>query len=347
MDRRVLIMLAQGSAAILALVLAGLTATNQIQVWHIYAVTLIGSSLTSLSAPARGALIPSLVPRDQLMAAFALNSSTWQIANIIGPSTAGLLVQGSGFAAAYVGNGVAHVVTFVCLAAMRFRAVTVTHRESPAKAIAEGFDFVGRRPIILGLLAMDAAAMLFGTFQVVFPVIGEQLGLEAAGIGLLFAAPGVGSLIGAALVMSLGDIRYKGLFVAGSILAYCVSLALLAVSPVFILALLAAGGLGLFDSLQATPRNALIQMMTPDRIRGRVESFRHIVTGGMPAVGQLYMGGTASLLGTPLALIVGAVACGAVVIGITAARPDLRAREIEGPTEPERAPEPVSATAAR
>jgi MFS family permease len=136
------------------------------------------------------------------------------------------------------------------------------------------------------------------------------------------------------------------LFVAGSILAYCGALVLLAISPVFVLALLAAGGLGLFDSLQATPRNALIQMMTPNRIRGRVESFRHIVTGGMPAMGQLYMGGTASLLGTPLALIVGAVACGAVVVGITAARPDLRSREIEGPPEPEPVLEPVSARSA-
>src|SRR5687767_6154309 len=96
LDRRILIMVAQCTAGALPLVLALLTATERIEVWHIYAVTLIGSCLMALSAPARGALIPNLVPRDQLMAAFALNSSTWQIANIIGPSTAGLLVAGWG-----------------------------------------------------------------------------------------------------------------------------------------------------------------------------------------------------------------------------------------------------------
>ena len=133
--------------------------------------------------------------------------------------------------------------------------------------------------------------------------------------------------------MSLGDIRYKGLFIVGAILAYCGALALLAVSPWFLLSLLAAGGLGLFDSLQATPRNALILSITPNEIRGRVEAFRHIVTGGMPAMGQLYMGGTASLLGAPLALAVGAIACASVVLGISAARKEVRARELEPAAE--------------
>jgi hypothetical protein len=134
--------------------------------------------------------------------------------------------------------------------------------------------------------------------------------------------------------MSLGDIRYKGLFVAGAILGYCAALGFVAISPIFFLSLLAAGALGLFDSLQATPRNALIQLITPDDIRGRVEAFRHIITGGMPALGQVYMGATASLLGAPLALIVGALACASVVVGVTAARPDLRARDIGGEPEP-------------
>jgi MFS family permease len=338
-DRRVLIIFAQGTAAVLALVLAVLTVTGAIQVWHIYAVTLTGSCLMALSAPARGALIPNLVPRDQLMAAFALNSSTWQIANIVGPSLAGLLVAATGgFAAAYAANSGAHVVTLFCLAIMHYRPVVIQRRLSALKSVVEGLVFVRQRPIILGLLAMDAAAMLFGTYTVVFPVIGDGLGLNPAQLGLLFAAPGVGSLAGAAVVMSLGDIRYKGLFVAGAILAYCAALVVVAVAPIFALALLAAGALGLFDALQATPRNALIQLITPDEIRGRVEAFRHIITGGMPAMGQVYMGGMASLLGAPLALITGALACASVVLGVTATRPDLRARDIGGESEatPER-----------
>ena len=98
------------------------------------------------------------------------------------------------------------------------------------------------------------------------------------------------------------------------------------------------GALGAFDSLQATPRNALIQVITPDAIRGRVEAFRHMLTGGMPALGQVYMGGTASLLGTPLALVVGAVACAVILVGITVGRADVRARELDEERETEAAP---------
>lgn len=83
----------------------------------------------------------------------------------------------------------------------------------------------------------------------------------------------------------------------GASLAYCAALAALALSPWFWLALLAAAGTGLFDTLQATPRNALIQAITLDEIRGRVESFRQMLTGGVPALGQVYMGGAASLVG--------------------------------------------------
>lgn len=331
MDRRVLIMVAQATAGALALALAGLSATGSMQVWHIYGVTLVGSVLMALSAPARGALIPSLVPREHLMNAFALNSTTWQIANIVGPALAGLAVAASGFAFTYVANSAAHLVTLGCLALMHTRLIRVRPRQSALSSIMEGLAFVRHRSVILALLGLDAAAMLFGTYRVLFPAIGEQLGLDAAGVGLLFAAPGIGSLVGAVAVMSLGDIRYKGMLVLGAILAYGGGLALLAVSPWFLLSLLTAASLGLFDSLQTTPRNAVIQSITPDELRGRVESFRHMLTGGMPALGQVYMGGTASLLGTPLALVVGSLACVSVVAGVAAARRDLRAPELGTP----------------
>jgi MFS family permease len=295
----------------------------------------------AVSAPARGAMIPNLVPREHLMSAMALNSSTWQIANIIGPSVAGVAVAISGFGAAYLANAGAHLVTLVALTAVRVRPVERRRRQSTLSAVLEGLAFVRGRSIILALLAMDAAAMLFGTYQVVFPVIGDRLEVGVAGVGLLFAAPGAGSLVGAALVIGVGDVRYKGLFIVGAIVAYCVALAVLAVSPWFMLSLLAGGALGFFDSLQATPRNALIQAITPDEIRGRVESFRHIITGGMPAMGQLYMGGTASLWGAPMALAIGAAACTCAVLGIAAARRDVRARDIDSAPATAFRPRPV------
>jgi MFS family permease len=135
--------------------------------------------------------------------------------------------------------------------------------------------------------------------------------------------------------MYLGDFPYKGRFIVGSILAYCCCLVALAVTPWFALALLVAVGLGLTDSMQAAPRNAIIQLMTPDELRGRVSSFQHMLVTGMPALGQGLMGGAAGAVGGPVALIVGAILCACINIGILARRADLRARDLGAPAEHE------------
>jgi MFS family permease len=139
----------------------------------------------------------------------------------------------------------------------------------------------------------------------------------------------VGSLAGAAIIMVLGDVRYKGVVVAAGILAYCAALVGLALSPWFALSLAMVFLLGVFDSLQATPRNGLIQLITPDQLRGRVSAFQHMMTTGMPAVGQFQSGAIAALLGAPLALITGAGVCITIILGFLFARPELRAAEIE------------------
>jgi hypothetical protein len=126
----------------------------------------------------------------------------------------------------------------------------------------------------------------------------------------------------------LGDIRYKGFLIVGSILAYCACLVGLALSPWFVLTLLIAGGIGLTDSMQATPRNAVIQLITPDALRGRVSAFQHMLTVGMPHLGQGLLGGVASLLTVPVTLILGAGICALVNVGILAGRSDLRARDL-------------------
>src|SRR5439155_24301806 len=174
----------------------------------------------------------------------------------------------------------------------------------------------------------DSAAMLFGTFRALMPVFAERLGVGTEGLGLLLAAPGVGSLTGAAFVMSVGDFRYKGLVIGASILAYAGAVAAVALSPWFLVTLLAAGATGFFDSWQATPRNGVIQLITPDALRGRVSAFQQMLSGGMPALGQALMGASAAALGAPFAMVAGAIACAIVVCGIFAARPDLRVENL-------------------
>ncbi len=332
-DRRKFIMVTQGLSGCFSLVLAWLTFTGDIQVWHIYAVTFLNSSLMALNAPARSAIIPNVVPKENLLNAFALNSTVWQISNILGPAIGGVCIGLFGLSVTYLVNGMAHLVTLAALMAMRLSRVTAPSRKSTLKALAEGMTFLRKQSIIPILLSMDSAAMFFGAYRVLMPIFAVQLGAGAEGLGLLLSISGVGAILGAGMIMSLGDVRYKGRFVLIGILAYCVGLVGLAVTPWFALALVMSAALGFADSVQAIPRNTVIQAITPDEIRGRVSSFQSMLTNGVPSLGQMQVGTVASLIGAPLTLIVGAVLCAATVISVVFARSDVMSRDLGDTTE--------------
>src|SRR5207247_4841836 len=124
------------------------------------------------------------------------------------------------------------------------------------------------------------------------------------------------------------DVRYKGYWIVGAILLYCVFLIALAVSPWFVLTWVCAAGLGFTNTMQATPRNAVILLCTPDPLRGRVSSFRGMLSQTGPNAGQAAMGAAASVIGAPLALVLGALACIALNLGIVARDPELRSEHL-------------------
>ncbi len=327
-DRRRVIMLGQTVSSLLALALAVLTVTGLIQVWHIYATTLLSGLVMALATPARTAVIPNLVPRHHLLNAVALNSTVYQISNILGPAIGGLIIAVVGLGATYFVNGGAYLASLAALALMVIGPVAGAPRESAWRSLVAGLAFVRRTSVIPALLGTDAAATFFGHYRVLLPFIAASLGMGPEGFGLLLAAPGVGALVGAAGVMSLGDLRHKGLVAVTAILGYCGALVLLALSPWFPLSLLVAGGLGLFDSIQATSRNTVIQAITPDEMRGRVSAFQQTLTNGMPSLGQTYAGAVASIFGPAAALISGATACATIVFGIAASRGEIRKRDL-------------------
>jgi MFS family permease len=327
-DRRRFIMLTQSLTGLLGLILAGLTAAALIRVWHIYVVTILVSVLTAVNTPARSALIPNLVPARHLLNALALNSTIWQVSNLIGPALAGAGIGVFGLPFTYALNGSLHLITVGALGLMNLGPVPARPRQSPLKSLVEGLSFVRYRSIILVLLGMDVAARFFGSYHALLPVFAREFGFGAQGLGLLMSAPAAGALVGSLAIMSLGDVRYKGLVVCAGILAYCLSLVLLAVSPWFTLSVVATVGLGLFDSFNATPRNGIIQLVTPDELRGRVSSFQSMLTTGPPALGYALSGTLAAIVGTRSALLVGAFTCVVLIVGLVAGRRDLRDRDL-------------------
>ncbi len=216
--------------------------------------------------------------------------------------------------------------------AMHLSRILAPSRKSTLKALAEAMSFLRRQSIIPILLGMDASAMLFGAYRILMPIFADRLGVGPEGLGLLLSVSGIGAITGAGVIMSLGNVRYKGRYVLAGILVYCCCLVGLAISPWFVLVLLMNASLGFFDSVQAIPRNTVIQSLIPNEIRGRISSFQHMLTNGVPALGQAQAGAVAALIGAPLTLIVGAVLCASTVVSIVFTRSDVLSRDL-GDTE--------------
>jgi MFS family permease len=328
LDRRKLIMVTQACNGLLGLLLAALTFYDLVEVGHIYAIVFVTQALSALSRPARQAVIPGLVPREHLLNGLALSTSANRLSRLVGPALGGVCTAWVGLAATYLLDALMHLITLAPLVAARLGETPTRGRQSPIGSLLEGLSFVRRRSTILVLLSTDVFPMLFGGYRILLPIFAIDMGVGAEGLGLLLSSVAAGALLGSAIVMSMGDPPYKGLVVIGGVLGYCLFLVLLALSPWFILSLLATLMLGLLDSVQAVTRNTIIQLWTPNDLRGRVSSFQTMLTFGFPSIGRAQMGFVATVLPPPVALVAGAAVCASLILGTVAARPELRRADL-------------------
>jgi len=323
LNRVRLIQSGQIANAAVALVLGVLTLTQTVEVWHLYVATFLNSAFSAVSQPARTALIPKLVPRAILVNAVALQLTIGQSSQIVGPALGGVAMGVIDLGPTYVITGLAYLGGVLALVGVRVAEPTIS-KESPWRSLVEGLSFVRQKPVIVSLLALDLGETVLGSYRALLPILAVELGVGPEGYGLLNAAPGLGGVLGASFILSLGDMRYKGLFTIFGVLAYCAALAVLAVSPWFLLSLVAAGLLGTTNAVQMIPRNAAILAISPDALRGRVEAFRTMLAGGGPPLGYTTSGALAAALGPAVALVVGAASCAALVVAIAATRRELR-----------------------
>ncbi len=327
-DRKSFIMVMQLGSAAANLLLAALIFAGTVQLWHILVISMVSSSFVAISAPARTAITPALVPRNLLVNAFAFTGTAWKLAQIIGPALAGPMIAIAGSGVTYGFNGCVYLVSAGVLLFMSYRSVPATAGQSALRSLVEALSFVKRESVIAVLVSMDVVAVFFGAYRILLPVIAVDLGMGATGFGLFSSAPAVGAILGAAAIMACGDMRYKGLVVAGGILGYAACLAGLALSPWFLMSLAAVTLLGVFDAVQTIPRNAVIQLVTPDALRGRVSSFTRMLSVGMPGLGEAQMGVVAAVLGSAATLLLAAAVCAGAILGMLGWRRDLRAADL-------------------
>ncbi|MGH3385326.1 MAG: MFS transporter [Nocardioidaceae bacterium] len=340
-DRRRLLQAAQGVSLLVALALAVLTLSGRIEAWQVIVSVLLTTAAATFDQPARQALIPALVPRHQIGQAIALLNPSRELAILLGPLIAGLLIALGGPGLMYALDVLTYAALIVVLGFVRVNKLVPTGPpRSVVASIAEGARYVAHRPLIYKLMALDLSATIFSAYRVLLPALAaDVLDVGPTGYGILSGAPSAGALLATYSVFRVVEgSRRQGKVLLAATFLYGISAIALAQSPVFPLAVGAALFLGAFDAMATTIRHAAVQIDTPDEIRGRVTAFYQMSSRGGPAIGDVVMGVFAGLVGPVVALTLGGLGPLLVAVGFWA-RPNV-VRDYVGVIEPDPDPDP-------
>ena len=308
-----------------SLALGYLTMTGAIQVWHIYVFSIVSGFIEVFSWPARSAIVPSLVPASYLMNAITLTSMILQSSFLIGPAIAGLMIDHIGLTSTYfVGAGL-FAPAIVAILAMRASGVPQGERRRVSvKSMVEGVKFIWVERIILSLFLLDFGVTLVGFYRPILPIFASDVfKTGATGLGALYGAPAIGSLLGSMAVLMAGDFRRKGALAIVAGLFFAAGLVLLGVSKYFWMAVAAVVLLGFTDSLSVAIRRTVVQFLAPDTLRGRAASMITVFAQSTNALGALLAGVAAELWGAPRALVFGGFVCVGIILLIGRAIPQL------------------------
>lgn len=343
LDRRRLLQATQLLALVVAAALAVLTEAGEATAPEVLASVLLTTAAGTFDQPARQALIPAMVPREELPQAFALLNPSRELAVLLGPALAGLLIAAHGPGLMYAVDAATYAVLVVVLGLIRTpRLVPEARRRSVGRDIADGAAFVKGRPVVWLMMSLDLSATLFGAYRVVLPALSlTVLHAGPTGYGLLSAAPSAGALIATYPIFRvMARHTALGRVVLAATAAYGLATLALAQSPVLPLALAAGLLIGAFDAMATTIRQAAVQLETPDTMRGRVSAIYQMASRGGPALGDVNIGWVAGLAGPVAALSFGSVVP-IVYAGWHWAR-NGRVRRYSITHDPEEAPSPAS-----
>jgi MFS family permease len=274
----------------------------------------------AFETPARQAIVPNLVPRDMLPNALSLNIIAWQLATIVGPTLAGLLIAWGGVAPVYWIDSVSFLAVVLAVVLMRTRNMRpATTQPVTLHSALEGLRFVFRTPMIASTMLLDFFATFFGAAMTLLPLFADQvLHVGPVELGWMYAAPSAGAVL-AAMALTSVNIRRQGLTLLWSIVIFGACTALFGVSRSLPLTLLALAGTGASDTVSMVIRQTMRQLLTPDELRGRMVAVGMVFFAGGPQLGELEAGVLASLVGGPLAVLFGGLAC-IVTVGVVAWR---------------------------
>jgi len=305
-DRRWLMLWTQLILGTMSLALGILDHVGHIQAWQIYLFTFISSSVGSFDGPARQALFPSLVPRSVLPNAVALNSLLWKGAALLGPTLGGIAIAAMGTAGAFYANAASFLAVVIALLLMRASSPPAEKRRHFFTETQEGFSYIVTRPIILGLTVMEAFGSVFGLDHAMLTILASDVfRVGAEGFGFLQSARGLGAVIGSSFFIAMGHRQGQGKILFGSAILYGAGFALFGLSPSFPIALALLTFVGAADTVWGAARGTILQMLTPEKFRGRVMGVFQLSNRGLHPLGQTETGFIVPLIGAREATFAG------------------------------------------
>jgi len=314
-DRRRLLLIVEGICACCSAGLA-LNADFGPALWPLFLLPAITASQSGIDSSARNAMLPGLVGMELLPASNAIFQSLFQTGAIVGPAVAGLLLAGAGVHVIYWIDVASYLVAMTAVLTMSPQPPPAPGTPGAAatrpgwRSTLEGLRFVRRSQPVLGAYVIDVNAMVFGMPRALFPALAATVfGGGATTVGLLYAAPGAGALVGALTTGWVGRVRRQGLAVICAVLVWGAAIAGFGVAHWLPLALVLLAVAGWADVLSAVFRNTIIQFAGPDGMRGRLMGVQMAVVAGGPRLGDLEAGAVATAFGDTASVVSGGLAC--------------------------------------
>jgi MFS family permease len=304
-----------------ALILALLTWSGRVQVWHILLNSFVGALLLAFDNPSRQALIPDLVAPRDLLNALSLNSATYTGAALIGPALAGILLEPLGAGTLFFLNSISYLAVIFALAAMReVRTHSGGQSGSLRDTFSKGMRYALGNRLILALLALSAVSAIFGrSYQSLLPAFSRDIWQTGPqGYGYLLAAAGAGALVGAFGLASFKQVPRQGALMLSSGVLFSIALVLFSTSPSFVLGLIFLFIAGITSTVFSTVIATFIQLSVPNEMRGRIMSLYTVTLIGLPSLGALGSGAFAEWLGgvegAPHAVLIGAIILAVILL---------------------------------
>jgi MFS family permease len=286
---------------------------------------LLSASIRTFGWAARSSFFPTLVPRESFANAVTWNSSIFQVSCVLGPAAGGFLIVRFGFPFIYTLDAICALIFFllvVPIAKIR-EAPRVTARAW--HSLAEGIRFVFSKKVILATITLDLFAVLLGGATALLPIFADQLlHCGPIGLGWLRAAPAIGAFVMAVLIAYLPPMRHAGRTLLWCVSGFGLATIIFGASKWFWLSLAMLFLTGVFDSVSVVVRQTLVQLLTPDAMRGRVSAVNNIFIGTSNEFGAVESGLTAAVFGPVVSVIAGGIGTILVVIAVASIWPETR-----------------------